>query len=245
MSPEMVPPPDSAENREQAFEKALDEFERRVGFRLADRAMLRRACTRRSYTKTVAEYLPHNEEYEFAGDKILHKALEEVLVDNQPNLSDSQLNFYTKRARFLGQNLILSRAALDLGMNRVIRLSEEEARSPDPLVHIRILADTFEAYVYALHTDAGDERTREFVRATIVPLFEEFTRLLSKAGSEETLRSIEVEPAASWARRKVELKEHPWLAWGLQGPAIPFYPLKQKILHIPRAKRPQKPKPPE
>src|SRR5688572_1614503 len=71
-----------------------------LGYRFADRSLLERALTHRSWThenRIGSEGLLDNESFEFVGDSVLGLAIAEQLFAKHPNLTEGDLTLMKHR----------------------------------------------------------------------------------------------------------------------------------------------------
>lgn len=159
----------------------IESLQARLGHRFTQPALLLRALTHRSFG---AE---HNERLEFLGDAVLSLAVSGQLYERFAGSDEGDL---TRVRAHLVREDSLYRAALQLGLPPVLRLSEGEARAGGAQ-RPSILADALEAVIGAAFLDGGFEVAAGIVRR----LFGELIQ-----GSE----------AGSWTKDpKTELQE--WL----------------------------------
>lgn len=144
----------------------LQTLQDRLGHVFARPELLREALTHPSYANEHADAGPNNQRLEFLGDAVLQLAVTEALYALFPAEQEGALS---KRRSILTKGRCLTGLALELGLDRALRLGASEnntggrARSSN-------LEDVFEAVVGALHLDAGAARAREIVLAIYGPL---------------------------------------------------------------------------
>jgi ribonuclease-3 len=139
----------------------LAALERRLGHRFADRGLLERALTHRSYAYERREGIPEDyERLEFLGDALLGFLVSEWLWRDDPSASEGTL---TRRKQSVVRAGALTEVARTLGMGQAMRLGRGEegsgGRSKSSL-----LADVFEAVLGAVFLDGGIRAARAFVR---------------------------------------------------------------------------------
>lgn len=122
-----------------------DSLQARLGHRFAQPALLARALTHRSFG---AE---HNERLEFLGDAVLSLAISGLLFERFAGSDEGDL---TRVRAHLVREDSLHRAALQLGLPDLLRLSEGEARGGGAR-RPSILADALEAVIGATYVDGG------------------------------------------------------------------------------------------
>ncbi|WP_284615560.1 ribonuclease III [Aquabacterium humicola] len=136
------------------MDQRLDALQARLGHRFEDAGLLQRALTHRSFGAD------HNERLEFLGDAVLNLAVSSLLFDRFAGSDEGDL---TRVRAHLVREDSLHRAALQLGLPEVLRLSEGEARGGGAQ-RPSILADAVEAVVGAVYLDGGFEPALQLVR---------------------------------------------------------------------------------
>lgn len=136
------------------MDQRLDALQARLGHRFEDAGLLQRALTHRSFGAD------HNERLEFLGDAVLNLAVSSLLFDRFAGSDEGDL---TRVRAHLVREDSLHRAALQLGLPEVLRLSEGEARGGGAQ-RPSILADAVEALVGAVYLDGGFEPALQLVR---------------------------------------------------------------------------------
>jgi ribonuclease-3 len=165
----------------------LDPLQKRLGHRFEQLPLLQRALTHRSFGAD------HNERLEFLGDAVLSLAISALLYERFGASDEGDL---TRVRAHLVREDSLHRAALQLGLPEVLRISEGEARGGGAQ-RPSILADALEAIIGASFLDGGFEAAAALVKR----LFGEL---------------IDSTEAGSWSKdAKTELQE--WL----QGRRLP------------------------
>jgi len=132
----------------------LDQLQNRLGHRFAQSRLLVIALTHRSFGAD------HNERLEFLGDAVLNLAVSGLLYERFSGSDEGDL---TRVRAHLVREESLHRAALQLGLPDVVRMSEGEARGGGAL-RPSILADAVEALIGAAYLDGGWEPAQHIVR---------------------------------------------------------------------------------
>ena len=147
----------------------LDRLQELLGHRFADRQLLMRAITHRSYANERGGGVGDNEVLEFLGDAVLGLIVTDILFRRYPSLSEGEMS---KLKSFLVSAETLAELAerRDLGSYMLLGRGEEKTAGR---AKNSILANTFEAVVGALYVDGGLEQARQFVLAGIRPLLGE------------------------------------------------------------------------
>jgi ribonuclease III len=127
------------------------ELESALGHRFADRTLLERALTHRSYAHEKGHPDVHSESLEFLGDAVLALGVSQMLCRRFEEVEVGDLS----RARsFLVSEANLARKARSLGLGAHLRLGRGEekggGREKDSL-----LSDAYEALLAAVYLDAG------------------------------------------------------------------------------------------
>ena len=127
------------------MQSRLEALQDRIGHRFARLELLTRALTHRSFGAD------HNERLEFLGDAVLSLAISSLLFER---LADSDEGDLTRIRAHLVREDSLHRAALELGLPALVRLSEGEMRSGGTQ-RASTLADALEAVIGAVFVDGG------------------------------------------------------------------------------------------
>ncbi|SEF91721.1 ribonuclease III [Nitrosomonas ureae] len=154
----------------------LDIFCERLGYCFTQFQLLQTALTHRSHST------PHNERLEFLGDAILNCVISGIIYKHFPELPEGHLS--RLRANFVNQKA-LSSIALNLQMDKLVRLGEGELKSGG-YHRPSILADTFEALLGAIYLDSDYAQVETVVMAIYLPLIQNID-LKSPAKDPKTL----------------------------------------------------------
>ncbi|MDQ4123344.1 MAG: ribonuclease III [Acidobacteriota bacterium] len=140
--------------------------EERIGYEFADRALIERALTHRSWAHERAQSGResevrnlHNEAFEFVGDSVLGLIIAEILFERFPNASEGELTLMKHR---LVSATTLSEIAERLRLSEMIRLGRGEERTGGRKKSA-ILSDTLEAVFAAVFFDGGYGAAKEVV----------------------------------------------------------------------------------
>lgn len=127
-----------------------DVLEQGLGVTFADRGLLERALTHRSYA-FEAGGLPTNERLEFLGDAVLGLAVTDTIYRSLPDAAEGRL---AKIKASAVNTIRLADVARQLGVGAQVRLGrgEEQSGGRDK---DSILADTMEALIGAVYLDRG------------------------------------------------------------------------------------------
>ncbi len=161
--------------------------ERDLNLSFANKALLQRAFTHRSYLNENPDYpLEDNERLEFLGDAILDFITAEYLYHRFPEMAEGRLT-NLRSALVRTERLAHFATLLNLGDYLFLGRGEEDSGGRKRLA---ILCDAFEALVGALYLDRGLDATRQFVHRVIEPALQEI--LASDADKDAKSRLQEV-----------------------------------------------------
>jgi ribonuclease-3 len=122
----------------------------RLGFVLADGALLQRALTHRSYGAD------NNERLEYLGDAVLSFVVAEMLFRDFPDASEGELSRY-RASLVSGEALAV--CAAEIGLGEMLRLGDGELKSGGQR-RATILADALEALFGAISLHGGLDAAR-------------------------------------------------------------------------------------
>ncbi len=155
------------------MEDKYTQFEKRFGISFHDKKLLEQAFTHRSYiNENKNSGLSHNERLEFLGDAVLELIVTEFLFEKFPEVNEGILTAYRSA---LVRTETISRVARRMGMNELLKLSKGESRD-EGKARDYILANTFEAFLGALHLDQGYEVVKKLVGKLLFQELEEIIR---------------------------------------------------------------------
>jgi ribonuclease-3 len=190
-------------------DRDLNAIQERLGYRFREPSLLETALTHRSAAHEDGAHDLGNERLEFLGDAVLDLLVSELLMESDRDADEGLLS----RARAEAVNTqALAKRALELGLDREVRLGRGEARSGGGSKP-SILANVFEAVVAAVYRDGGLDAARSLVGRTfasvttleIAPEADAKTRLqelLQSQGRElpryETLTQRGPDHASEW-----------------------------------------------
>jgi len=152
----------------------LSKLEEILGHSFADRALLERAVTHRSW---AYENLPaggeeqvrnlQNESLEFVGDSVLGMIVAEQLFIRNPTAREGDL---TLMKHYLVSTGTLAKLAQELGIGDFMRIGRGEEKTGGRRKQA-LLADTLEALIAAIFFDAGYDAARAFIERTFAAEF--------------------------------------------------------------------------
>ena len=126
-------------------------LEKKLGYRFSRRRHLETALTHRSFRFESPDIESDNQRLEFLGDAVLNMAVSALLYQRFSGSDEGDL---TRVRAHLVREDSLHRAALQLGLPEVLRLSEGEMRGGGAQ-RPSILADAVEAVIGAVFVDGG------------------------------------------------------------------------------------------
>ena len=145
-------------------DERLDRAEAAIGARFADRQLLRRALTHRSFVNEQGHALiVSNERLEFLGDALLGFLVAEWLFGRFPDAPEGDLTAW--RVALIRTDT-LARWSRQLGLGPLLYLSKGETELEE--LSDRILANAFEAILAAIYLDAGLDAARRFLAGRLV-----------------------------------------------------------------------------
>lgn len=133
-------------------------FEKRLGHRFADPALLVQALTHPSIGSPSR---PDNQRLEFLGDRVLGLAIADALLAADPDATEGTL---APRLNALVRRETCAEVALSIGLGEVLRLGRSETMSGGRR-KTALLADGIEAVLAAVYRDAGFDAARNVVLA--------------------------------------------------------------------------------
>jgi ribonuclease-3 len=138
-------------------------FEQRLGHTFAQRDVLTRALTHKSYSHEAKhEDIRDNETFEFLGDSVLGFVIGDLLFRRFPTMDEGALS---KMKAYLVSSTSLAAKARDLGMGEVILLGVGEEKSGGRKKD-SLLANLFEATIAAVYLDGGIDAARQLLERT-------------------------------------------------------------------------------
>ncbi len=147
----------------------LGSLEEAIGYRFADREILRRALTHSShaYERSLVdscEAPAHNEQFEFLGDSVLGLLVSEWLVRHYPSESEGRLS---RIKAHLVSAVHLDEVARRLGIGEYLLLGRGEEQSGGRLKR-NVITDALEALLGAVYLDGGLEAVRPLVERWVI-----------------------------------------------------------------------------
>lgn len=136
---------------------------------LLKKEVYKTAFTHRSYLNEATDAKESNERLEFLGDSVLSLIISTILYNKR--LSDNEGDLTNLRS-YIVKTPSLAKAAIKLGLGKYLRMSKGEELSGGRS-STQLLANTYEALLGAIYLDQGIEAATDFVKHSLVPLFEE------------------------------------------------------------------------
>ncbi|MBN1220951.1 MAG: ribonuclease III [Anaerolineae bacterium] len=165
----------------------ITHIEQALNLTFADKALLQRALTHRSYLNENPDYpLEDNERLEFLGDAILDFITGEYLYHHFPEMAEGQLT-NLRSALVRTETLAYFATQLDLGEFLFLGRGEEEGGGRKRKA---ILCDAFEALIGALYLERGLDFARQFVLPMIEPALEEVLTLDTQKDAKSRLQEL-------------------------------------------------------
>ncbi len=139
----------------------LKNFEKNIGHRFKNPALLKRALSHKSYANECR--LPsteQNERYEFLGDAVLELAISDLMMGHFPESSEGDLS--KLRAAVVNEQTLAELARrIDLGQYLYLGKGEDQCQGRDK---DSLLSDAYEAVLGAIYLDAGFKAACRFVK---------------------------------------------------------------------------------
>ncbi|MCX6718975.1 MAG: ribonuclease III [Candidatus Taylorbacteria bacterium] len=140
--------------------KSFESLAQKIGVEFTDLALLRMACTHRSFlNENKGTGLEHNERMEFLGDAVLELIVTSFLFKKYPHKAEGELTAFRSA---LVNTVSLTKVAEHIGLNDFILLSKGEAKDLGRARNI-ILANAVEAVIGAVYLDQGYNVAANFI----------------------------------------------------------------------------------
>jgi ribonuclease III len=165
----------------------ITQIEQALNLTFADKALLQRALTHRSYLNENPSYpLEDNERLEFLGDAILDFITGEYLYHHFPEMAEGYL---TNLRSALVRTETLARFAGQLNLGEYIFMGKGE-EDGGGRQRTAILCDAFEALIGALYLEQGLDAARQFVHRHIEPALVEILAANSHKDAKSRLQEL-------------------------------------------------------
>ena len=139
------------------------ELESKLGHSFRNRALLDRALTHSSRTRTE---LGDNKRLEFLGDRVLNLAIAELISERHPEASVGEL---APKLNLLVSGETCARIAASIDLGDALRLGKAEQRAGGRGKTV-ILGDALEAVIGAIYLDTGFDNAARTVRKLWKPV---------------------------------------------------------------------------
>jgi len=148
-------------------------LEKKLGVKFKNKDILKQAFIHRSYLNENPKLnLEQNERLEFLGDAVLELVVTEYLYKEYPEKTEGELTNW--RAALVNAKMLTS-VAWDLGFNDFLLLSRGETKELGKARQY-ILANTFEAFIGAIHLDTGYAEAEKFIEKYLLPKLPDIIR---------------------------------------------------------------------
>jgi len=146
-------------------------LERKLNIKFDDLNLLLEAVTHRSYlNENPSWHLPNNERLEFLGDAVLELVVTEELFAKFPKKEEGDLTLY--RAALVNSKM-LRKVATDIGIDKVILVSNGESKDLTGRGGETLLADAVEAVIGAVYLDRGYETASKVIKSFVLSHIDE------------------------------------------------------------------------
>ncbi len=135
---------------------------------LLEKELYQIAFTHRSFLNESNKTHDSNERLEFLGDSILSFIISQHLFNLRKTDNEGDL---TNLRSYIVKTTSLAKAASKLNLGRYLSLSKGEEMSGGR-ENPQLLANTYEAFLGALFLDQGIEKAQQFVKETLIILFD-------------------------------------------------------------------------
>ncbi len=143
---------------------ACEPIDRVLGYVFADRVLLSRALSHRSWCREQEDAVESNERLEFLGDAVLGLVVAQQAYHLYPDRPEGWL---AKLRSAVVNTRVLAEVAKEIGLGEILALGRGEELSGGRSKS-SILADSFEAVVGAIYLDGGWIRAEEFICRNLV-----------------------------------------------------------------------------
>ncbi len=148
----------------------FNQLEENLGVKFADKNLLEKALTHRSFlNETQEKNLTSNERLEFLGDAVLSLTVSTYLYEKYPQLPEGDL---TNLRASLVRTQTLAKVAENLNLGNYLFLSKGEEEG-NGRRNLSLLADSFEALIAAIFLDQGLSEAEKFVQRNLLPILSE------------------------------------------------------------------------
>lgn len=156
---------------EKRVAQKLDAFESRIDYRFANRELLIRALTHRSFVNEERCAQRDNQRMEFLGDAVIGLVITAALFEKYPQHTEGTLS---KLKAHLVCTTTLANLATKLELGSCLMLGKGEESSGGRRKE-SLLADAYEAIVAAVYLDGGIDAAKRFVMSQHTEVIDQVT----------------------------------------------------------------------
>lgn len=151
------------------MKETIEQLADKIGVKFRDIALLRTACTHRSFlNENKGAGLEHNERLEFLGDAVLELVVTSYLFRKYPKKQEGELTAFRSA---IVNTMSLIKIAEHVGLNKFIMLSKGEAKDTGRARSI-ILANAVEAVIGAIYMDQGYNAAANFISEQVLEVID-------------------------------------------------------------------------
>lgn len=151
------------------MKETIEQLADKIGVKFRDIALLRNACTHRSFlNENKGAGLEHNERLEFLGDAVLELVVTSYLFRKYPKKQEGELTAFRSA---IVNTMSLIKVAEHVGLNKFIMLSKGEAKDTGRARSI-ILANAVEAVIGAIYMDQGYNAAANFISEQVLEVID-------------------------------------------------------------------------
>ena len=149
--------------------KNFESLAEHINVTFHDIALLRTACTHRSYiNENRGSGLEHNERLEFLGDAVLELVVTSFLFRKYPKKAEGELTAFRSA---IVNTVSLAKVGEKIGLNDYMLMSKGESKDTGRARSI-ILANAVEAVIGAIYMDSGYDASANFISEKILNIID-------------------------------------------------------------------------
>ena len=149
--------------------KNFESLAEHINVTFNDTALLRTACTHRSYiNENRGSGLEHNERLEFLGDAVLELVVTSFLFRKYPKKAEGELTAFRSA---IVNTVSLAKVGEQIGLNDYMLMSKGESKDTGRARSI-ILANAVEAVIGAIYMDSGYDASANFISEKILNIID-------------------------------------------------------------------------
>jgi len=149
--------------------KNFESLAEHINVTFDDIALLRTACTHRSYiNENRGSGLEHNERLEFLGDAVLELVVTSFLFRKYPKKAEGELTAFRSA---IVNTVSLAKVGEKIGLNDYLLMSKGESKDTGRARSI-ILANAVEAVIGAIYMDSGYDASANFISEKILNIID-------------------------------------------------------------------------